>query len=90
MNNKTNISLTLPLRNNYDKITNRNGEELLTAALLAPLSVHSQWSSKRSPLAATPTAPLWGSSTADYAITYLDPFLSQSIHSQATNPFFKA
>ena len=47
MNNKTNISLTLPLRNNYDKITNRNGEELLTAALLAPLSVHSQWSSKR-------------------------------------------
>ena len=42
MNNKTNISLTLPLRNNYDKITNRNGEELLTAALLAPLSVHSQ------------------------------------------------
>src|SRR4029434_9376016 len=29
MNNKTNTSLTLPLRNNYEKITNRNGKELL-------------------------------------------------------------
>ena len=29
MNNKTNTSLTLSVRNNYDKITNRNGKELL-------------------------------------------------------------
>ena len=46
MDNKTNTSVTLPLRKNYDKITNRNGERI-TAALPVPQSAHSQWSTKR-------------------------------------------
>src|SRR4029434_6214912 len=86
MKNKTNTSLTLPLRNNYDKITNRNGEELLQLCWSLCLYIVNGRLRGDSFGRYTNSFSL-GSSTADYAITYLDPFSLRAFTVKQQTPF---
>src|SRR4029434_911319 len=86
MNNKTNTSLTLPLRNNYEKITNRNGKELLQLCRSLSLYIANGRIRGDSFGRYTYSSSL-GSSTADYAITYLDPFSLRAFTVKQQTPF---
>src|SRR4029434_5655643 len=86
MNNKTNTSLTLPLRNNYEKITNRNGKGLLQLCWSHCLYIVNSWLRGGS-LGRYTYSSSRGSSTADYALTYLDPFSLRAVTVRQQPPF---
>ena len=86
MNNKTNTSLTLSVRNNYDKITNRNGKELLQLCRSLSLYIANGRIRGDSFGRYTYSSSL-GSSTVDYAITDLDPFSLRAFTVKQQTPF---
>ena len=86
MNNRTNTCLTLPPRNNYDKMTNKHGKELLQLCRALSLYIVNGRIRGDSFGRYTYSSSL-GSSTLDYTITDLDSFSFSAFTVKQQTPF---